>query len=112
MPNDPFYKTAVWREVRAAVIMRDGSRCRSCGRQVTGWAFVDHVVSRRKAPERALDPGNLRTLCRRCHNAKSARADGGFGNEASPRRDSGGVDASGRPRNPEHLWSQNDVEPK
>ena len=107
MPNDPFYKTAVWKRVRAAVIARDGSRCRGCGRPVTGGAFVDHIVSRRKAPERALDLENLRTLCRRCHNAKSARVDGGFGNKASARQDSGGVGVDGRPCNPEHLWSQN-----
>lgn len=51
---------------------------------------MDHVVPVRVAPDRRLDPTNLRTLCAPCHARKTAREDGGFGN-ARP-------DAPGRTR--------------
>jgi 5-methylcytosine-specific restriction endonuclease McrA len=40
---------------------------------------VDHVRSIREAPERRLDPANLMSLCRRCHDLKSQRVDNTLG---------------------------------
>lgn len=34
---------------------------------------VDHIVSVRDAPDRRLDPTNLRTLCHSCHSRRTAR---------------------------------------
>jgi 5-methylcytosine-specific restriction protein A len=33
---------------------------------------VDHVIPIKVAPDRRLDPTNLQSLCRRCHNMKTA----------------------------------------
>lgn len=40
---------------------------------------ADHQVPIEDNPELALDLDNLRTRCNHCHNAKTAREDGGFG---------------------------------
>jgi 5-methylcytosine-specific restriction endonuclease McrA len=69
--HDPFYDTQAWRNLRQAVKLRDGWRCTNCGRQAA-LLDVDHIVpiGRGGAP---LDPTNLRTLCRTCHNRKRTR---------------------------------------
>lgn len=64
------YNTNEWRRVRTAIIHRDGC-CRLCG--TTSRLTVQHRVPERVAPHLALDPGNLITLCARCHG----RQDGG-----------------------------------
>ena len=46
--------------------MRSNPQCAHCGRP---GEEVHHVVPRQVAPERTLDPHNLRTLCRECHHA-------------------------------------------
>ena len=85
---DPFYKSAPWLRVRAAVLARDGYRCSTprCGNRAS---HVDHIVARSKGGA-DLDPNGLVSLCRSCHSAKTARMDGGFGN--STRRQAIGVD--------------------
>lgn len=72
-----FYSTAAWRRVRDAVRNRDGE-CLMCGS--TASLTVDHVVPIARAPDLALDPDNLRTLCRRCHG----RVDGPRSHEMLP----------------------------
>lgn len=78
MPSDPFYRTPAWRQLRARFLANNqvcsnpGCRGRS--------SRVDHVQSRRRRPDRALDETNLQAFCEPCHNAKTARHDGGFGN--------------------------------
>lgn len=79
------YNTEAWRRLCAAVFQRDGYRCRgmlptgqrcgAVGKQIGGTATLTgaHLVSSFVAPERALDPANVVTLCRRCHG----RLDGG-----------------------------------
>ena len=58
-----------WAAVRRAVLARDGWRCR-CGR--AGRMEVDHVQPLRAGGD-PYDLGNLQTLCRSCHIAKTAR---------------------------------------
>ena len=66
----PFYSTREWRELRQMIKGRDKWRCQICGVSVRekGSSQVDHIIPRAKAPALALDPNNLRTLCRSCHN--------------------------------------------
>lgn len=74
---------ATWRRVRAAQLVRE-PWCRSCaseGRRVPA-GHVDHIVPRARGG--SDDPGNLQSLCTSCHNAKTAREDGGFGNARGP----------------------------
>jgi 5-methylcytosine-specific restriction endonuclease McrA len=64
------YKTAAWRKTRELVLERDGHLCQNCGR--TAPLSVHHVIPAERAAD-PLDPGNLITLCRRCHNRADAR---------------------------------------
>ncbi|MDE2901758.1 MAG: HNH endonuclease signature motif containing protein, partial [Chloroflexota bacterium] len=66
-----------WGVVRRLVLIRDGYKCRSCGRM--GRLEVDHVRPLNKGGD-AWDLGNLQTLCRGCHIAKTRRE-----NERPPR---------------------------
>jgi 5-methylcytosine-specific restriction endonuclease McrA len=54
--------------------IRDEPDCRACAfRGVTRRAHaVDHVIPVRVAPHRRLDPTNLQSLCRSCHERKTA----------------------------------------
>ena len=53
-------------EVRAAVIVRDGGRCRRC--RSTRNLEVDHIVARSRGGSSEED--NLQALCRRCNRRK------------------------------------------
>ncbi|NUB09718.1 HNH endonuclease [Azospirillum sp. Vi22] len=57
-----------WVKLRAAHLARH-SACLVCG--TTMGVDVDHVQAIREAPNRRLDPTNLRTLCRLHHNRKT-----------------------------------------
>ena len=67
-----FYATREWRDMRSAIIRRDGRICQMCHRSIAlaRNLTIDHVQPRSKYPERALDPSNLRVVCRRCNSAK------------------------------------------
>lgn len=77
-----FYDSPAWRRLRAYKLSINPC-CEECERQgsdAVAARHVDHVVSRREAPEREYDIGNLRSLCVPCHSRKTATEDGGFGN--------------------------------
>lgn len=62
------YCSAAWRRTRLAVIARDGSQCRTCGRIVSGQeAHVDHIIEK---PHGTDAMTNLRLLCRNCHSKR------------------------------------------
>jgi 5-methylcytosine-specific restriction endonuclease McrA len=65
-----FKDSPAWRKVRKQIRMRDGA-CVDCGTDQS--LTVHHVVPYRTAPELALDPDNLVTLCRSCHGRREAR---------------------------------------
>ena len=67
MPNDKFYSTPVWRNIRRLVLVRDHNLCVLCG-SAGPYLQVDHIKARKKFPELALEMSNLRTLCARCHS--------------------------------------------
>ena len=54
--------------------LRQQPLCVACEARgiVTAASLVDHVVPIAIDPSRRLDPTNLRSLCRSCHNAKTA----------------------------------------
>jgi 5-methylcytosine-specific restriction enzyme A len=99
MPDDPFYRSALWLRRRQAVIQRDGGRCvvPGCGAKAV---VVDHIVSRRNGGSNLLS--NLRCLCPEHDNQIKERPDG-------KRRNGGkafvrGCDADGLPTDPKHHW--------
>lgn len=60
---------ADWRKLRARHLLRHPF-CEVCGAPTTD---VDHIVPRRIAPERRLDPTNLQSLCRSHHSGAKQR---------------------------------------
>lgn len=64
----PFYQSAEWRALSAAVKAERGSCCARCGRQ--GYVIADHVVEIRDGGAR-LDRSNIQLLCAPCHGAKT-----------------------------------------
>ena len=70
MAQGRFYDRKVWKELRQQILRRDGYQCVRCHCYVGGknMARVDHIEPLTIAPSRALDPGNLRTLCAACDN--------------------------------------------
>ena len=57
-----------WGAVRRLALIRDGYRCVKCGK--AGRLEVDHVKPLSKGGD-PWDLGNLQTLCRGCHIAKT-----------------------------------------
>ena len=71
------YHTAAWRALRASQLEAfPNCQARSCTRAAT---VVDHVVAHGGSNSLFHDPANLQSLCKRCHDSKTARYDGGFG---------------------------------
>lgn len=68
---------AAWRKVRASVLAAE-PLCRFCDEagRVTPATVVDHIVPIADAPDRRLDPTNLRPLCKPCHDRRTAREQG------------------------------------
>lgn len=64
-----FYQTSKWKKLAERIRVRDLYTCQVCGNQ---GSIVDHIVMRRADESRAMNADNLWTLCRICHNKKSA----------------------------------------
>ncbi|CDQ39543.1 HNH endonuclease [Virgibacillus salexigens] len=66
-----FYKTITWQKCREYVLTRDLYLCQECLR-TTGHPIpadtVHHIEHLRDNWERRLDPANLVSVCRTCHN--------------------------------------------
>jgi 5-methylcytosine-specific restriction endonuclease McrA len=104
MPNDPFYRTARWRRVRAEVLARDGYTCvvPGCRRKAT---HVDHIHPRRSGGTDHAN--NLRSLCP-FHDSQIKEMPSGQrfnrGELTVP-----GVDPRGRPLDSGHHWNRSKV---
>jgi 5-methylcytosine-specific restriction enzyme A len=62
-----------WQKVRVFVLRRDKYLCQHCLAQgiITVATDVDHIIPLSRGGAR-LDPENLQSLCRTCHNRKTA----------------------------------------
>ena len=98
-----FYDSPAWHKLRARVLARQKTCQAPCCDAPS--ARVDHIVSIGKGGA-ALDINNLQALCARCHNAKTARLDGGFGHAKRNGPAWGGTDAQGQPLDPGHHWNR------
>ena len=65
--GDRYANRRVPDSMRAAVLVRDGGRCRKCRRSID--LQMDHIVPFSKGGQ--TEESNLQTLCRRCNRAKS-----------------------------------------
>ena len=73
------YSTPEWRALRASVLLEANYICASIGCRRRA-AIVDHVKPHRGAAAVFFDRANLQPLCKTCHDRKTARLDGGYGN--------------------------------
>jgi len=68
-----------------------------CGRKAS---HVDHIIAVALRPDLRLAWGNLRSLCRSCHNRRSM-----LDQHVAERRCTPACDASGMPTDPRHPWN-------
>ena len=68
-----FYNSTAWRRLRELKLKRNPV-CEECYRRgrISKAAIADHVLPAREYPSRRLDIDNLQSLCRGCHNKKTA----------------------------------------
>ncbi|KQI67598.1 endonuclease [Loktanella sp. 3ANDIMAR09] len=78
-------RTKRWKALRMQIIERDGFRCCSCG--CGGRLEVDHIKPVRTHPALSYDPGNLQSLCGRCHTRKTRIECGHPASIQTPERD-------------------------
>lgn len=62
------YNSRRWKEVRAAILVRDAARCVQCDSKDN--LVVDHIKELVDGGD-AYDLNNLETLCKKCHNIKT-----------------------------------------
>lgn len=60
-----YLESPLWRESRAKVLMRDGHKCRGCGRRANQ---VHHRQYSRSAMD-GSDLSRLESICRKCHKS-------------------------------------------
>lgn len=67
-----FLRSFEWRQLRLKALQKYGRQCQCCGASPASGAVmnVDHVKSRRRFPELALDIRNLQVLCEDCNHGK------------------------------------------
>ena len=67
-----FYHSKEWQAVRRRVLQRDNYLCQVCKRagRITPATTVHHIKAVRVDYSKRLDPNNLETICKACHNAE------------------------------------------
>lgn len=72
-----------WRKARNTWLTRH-PLCIECAkyRRVIPATVVDHIIPHRGDQDLFWDTTNWQSLCKPCHDKKTAREDGGFGNGA------------------------------
>jgi hypothetical protein len=94
-----FYDSPAWRKLRAQHL-RLHPRCCQCGQRTAKGMTVDHKQPRRLVPERALDPANLQTVCRPCHDGWKRHLEN---DDRHPM--GGGIGPDGFPVAARHPWN-------
>ena len=91
-----FYKSKEWKRLRWRHLKYNPTcAIKGCAAQAV---HVDHIVTVRNAPNRALDPSNLQSLCTSHHNQLTSAYDKGS--------IAGACDDDGNPLDPNHPWNQ------
>ena len=70
-----------WAKARAAYLAKH-PLCVRCGNEdvLTAASVVDHIKPHRGDKDLFWDSSNWQSLCKRCHDIKTATEDGGWGN--------------------------------
>ncbi len=74
IPNDVFFASREWQDLRYRALKKFGAKCQCCGRGREDGVkiHVDHVKSRFRYPELQLTFENLQILCEDCNMGKGA----------------------------------------
>jgi 5-methylcytosine-specific restriction protein A len=96
------YATPQWKVLRALVLAESNYICASpnCRRRAV---VADHIKAHKGMSARFFDRANLQPLCKSCHDRKTARMDGGYGNRQrkdywrTPDTHDGGAPGAGQP---------------
>lgn len=76
------YASPEWKRLRRHVLLEQPiCDTRLCGARAV---IVDHRTPHRGSPVLFFDRKNLHGVCKQCHDRKTARYDGGFGNKRKP----------------------------
>jgi 5-methylcytosine-specific restriction protein A len=93
-----------WSKARVTYL-RANPLCAECIKvnRLTAATVIDHIMPHKGDQGMFWDHDNWQPLCRQCHNQKTAREDGGFGNKGKgrARADCG---ADGVPVDASHHW--------
>lgn len=83
-PSAGLYNDRRWRKARMLWLMTHPLcvRCEAEGRTVAA-TVVDHIDPHRGDYERFWSSDNWQSLCKQCHDKKTAREDGAFGRKVS-----------------------------
>lgn len=94
-----------WRKARAAYLAAN-PLCVECYRvgRLTPSTEVDHIIAHKGNNDLFWSRSNWRAICKVCHNAKTGRIDGGFGNARKIASYGHGID--GMPVDAGHHWRQ------
>ena len=65
------YHSTRWRKIRIQILKRDGGICQHCGKAEKSM-IVDHIQEIKDGGD-AYSYSNLETLCKSCHNTKTAQ---------------------------------------
>ena len=66
-----FYISKEWRAFRTRMLKQLDHICNDCGIEVFGNNItLDHILPMSKHPDLALEPTNIRVLCRVCNSRK------------------------------------------
>lgn len=79
-----WYGTARWKRERVAFLQKNPLcvTCLAAGHLVKA-TVVDHVVAHKGNSRLFWDQGNWQSLCKKCHDSKTANNNGGFGNNTN-----------------------------
>ena len=55
--------------------------CKKKNNKITAATVTDHIISHKGDKKLFWDRSNWQALCKRCHDIKTAKEDGGFGNK-------------------------------
>ena len=69
--SSKIYNSTRWRKIRKYVLKRDGGICQMCGKSEKTM-IVDHIQELKDGGE-PYSYDNLQTLCKSCHNIKTAK---------------------------------------
>lgn len=85
------YNTSTWRSLRV-LFLKEHPLCVICreAKRLTPATEVDHIKPHKGDLNLFFEPSNLQPLCKPCHSRKTAREDGGFGNQSRDAGQGGG----------------------